>query len=173
MEFIMNVKKLCEMQEILDQRIMKEHGLEGKNLEDNKILALLVEICELANETRCFKHWSTKGPSEKGILLEEYVDSLHFFLSIANYRQYDVDRLYTVYLSDFESTATPLSLVTAFKDVMSKIIAMEQNQNPFYYIVAFEAYLNVGKLLGFTWEEIEQGYIRKNEINHQRQDNGY
>ena len=38
-----------------------------------------------------------KGPSEKSILLEEYVDSLHFFLSIANYRQYDVDRLYDVY----------------------------------------------------------------------------
>ena len=26
----MNVKKLCKMQEILDQRIMREHGLEGK-----------------------------------------------------------------------------------------------------------------------------------------------
>ena len=169
----MNVKKLCEMQEILDQRIMKEHGLEGKNLEDNKILALLVEICELANETRCFKHWSTKGPSEKGVLLEEYVDSLHFFLSIANYRQYDVDRLYDVYHSDFALSEAPQSLVAAFKDVMSKILEMENNQNPFYYIQAFGAYLHLGKLLGFSWEEIEQGYIRKNEINHQRQDNGY
>ena len=56
----MNVKKLCEMQKVLDDRIIKEHQLEDKNLEENKILALLVEISELANETRCFKHWSTE-----------------------------------------------------------------------------------------------------------------
>ena len=91
----MNVKRLSEMQEVLDDRIIKEHQLEDKNLEENKIFALLVEISELANETRCFKHWSKKGPSEESVILEEYVDSLHFFLSIANYHQYDVDRLYS------------------------------------------------------------------------------
>ena len=84
MKISMNVKKLSEMQKVLDERIVKEHGLEGKDLEENKILALLVEVNELANETRCFKHWSTKGPSEESVLFEEYVDSLHFFLSIAN-----------------------------------------------------------------------------------------
>ena len=144
----MNVKKLCEMQEILDQRIMKEHGLEGKNLEDNKILALLVEICELANETRCFKHWSTKGPSEKGILLEEYVDSLHFFLSIANYRQYDVDRLYDVYSSDFALTEAPQSLVASFKDVMSKILEMEQQPKS---ILLYSSIWSVFTFRKITW----------------------
>ena len=144
----MNVKKLCEMQEILDQRIMKEHGLEGKNLEDNKILALLVEICELANETRCFKHWSTKGPSEKGILLEEYVDSLHFFLSIANYRQYDVDRLYDVYRSDFALSEAPQSLVAAFKDVMSKILEMETQRKS---ILLYSSIWSVFTFRKITW----------------------
>ncbi|WP_338469316.1 dUTP diphosphatase [Niallia sp. XMNu-256] len=169
----MNVKKLCEMQEVLDNRIIQEHRLEGQNLENNKILALLVEICELANETRCFKHWSNKGPSENNILIEEYVDSLHFFLSIANDRQYDVEHLYKVYVSDFEVQQQETSLVTAFKEVMAKILTMEQNQDPFHYIQAFAAYLNLGKMLGFTWEQIEQAYIKKNEINHKRQDNGY
>ncbi len=169
----MNVKKLCEMQQALDNRIIQEHKLEGKNLEENKILALLVEICELANETRCFKHWSNKGPSEKNILLEEYVDSLHFFLSIANHRQYDVDRLYDVYLTDFEVKQEQASIVTAFKEVMAKILMMEQSQDPFHYIQAFASYLNLGKILDFSWEQIEQAYIQKNEINHKRQDNGY
>lgn len=27
--------------------------------------------------------------------------------------------------------------------------------------------------LGFTWEQIEQGYLNKNKINHQRQSEGY
>src|SRR3954451_21625663 len=97
----MNVKRLSEMQKVLDDRIIKEHQLEDKNLEENKLLGLLVEISELANETRCFKHWSKKGPSGVSLLLEEFVDSLRFFLSIANHDQYVVDRLYSQYLSDF------------------------------------------------------------------------
>ena len=32
----MNVKRLSEMQKVLDDRIMKEHGLENKDLEENK-----------------------------------------------------------------------------------------------------------------------------------------
>lgn len=169
----MNVKKLCEMQKVLDDRIMKEHQLEDKNLEENKILALLVEMSELANETRCFKHWSTKGPSEESVLLEEYVDSLHFFLSIANHYQYDVDRLYDVYISDFQPSTKQETLVTAFKANMEKILRMEKNQDSFHYIDAFATYLNLGKMLGFNWDQIEQAYMRKNEINHKRQDNGY
>jgi dimeric dUTPase (all-alpha-NTP-PPase superfamily) len=169
----MNVKKLSEMQKVLDHRIIMEHRLEDKDLEENKILALLVEINELANETRCFKHWSTKGPSEESVLLEEYVDSLHFFLSIANDRQYDVDHLYAIYERDFNSPEGPITLVTAFIDIMEKIILMEKKPDSYHYIDAFSAYLNLGKLLGFTPEQIENGYIRKNEINHQRQDSGY
>src|SRR3982751_2341359 len=138
----MNVKRLSEMQKVLDDRIIKEHQLEDKDLEENKILALLVEISELANETRCFKHWSTKGPSEESVLLEEYVDSLHFFLSIANHYQYDVDRLYDLYVNDFKPSIKQTTLVTAFKVNMEKILKMEKSQDGFYYIDAFAAYLN-------------------------------
>lgn len=169
----MKLKKLAEMQKVLDERIVLEHGLEGKDLEENKILALLVEICELANETRCFKHWSTKGPSKQMVLLEEYVDSLHFFLSIANGYQYDIDLLYDTYQKIFAQEAELPSLVTAFKEVMDRILLMEKKKDPYHFIAAFSAYLNIGKLLGFNWDQIEDAYIKKNEINHQRQDTGY
>ena len=67
-----------------------------------------------------------KGPSEESVILEEYVDSLHFFLSIANYYQYDVDRLYSqFYVNDFNPNDKPETLVTAFKDIMTKILKME------------------------------------------------
>jgi dimeric dUTPase (all-alpha-NTP-PPase superfamily) len=168
----MNVKKLAEMQKVLDERIVQEHKLAGKDLEENKILALLVEICELANETRCFKHWSTKGPSEQSILLEEYVDSLHFFLSIANSHEFDVDHLYKAYEKDFEYEIE-ISLVSAFKEIMAKILLMEKRKTPYHYIDAFSAYLNIGKMLGFNWEQIEDAYMKKNKINHKRQDTGY
>src|SRR5690625_4915991 len=95
----MNLTKLFETQRILDEKIVKEKGLEGQDLLDEKILALQVELGELANEWRGFKYWSTDQkartevfetsplPNEplvvkKNPLLEEYVDCLHFILSI-------------------------------------------------------------------------------------------
>ncbi|WP_071395185.1 dUTP diphosphatase [Bacillus tuaregi] len=169
----MNIKRLCEMQKILDERIVREHSLEGKNIAENKVLALLVEISELANETRCFKHWSTKGASENQVLLEEYVDSLHFFLSIANDYEYDVDRLLEIYTNELKQAGEERTLVASFILVTEKIVMMNKEKDAYHYINAFVAYLELGTRLGFTPEEIEQAYIRKNEINHQRQDNGY
>src|SRR5690625_1594587 len=70
------------MQRNLDKYIESNHQLEGQDLIEEKMLALLVELGEMANETRCFKFWSTKGKSDQGIILEEYVDNIHFLLSI-------------------------------------------------------------------------------------------
>lgn len=93
----MNLTKLFEMQKVLDERINKEKGLEGQDLLPQKILALLVELGELANEWRGFKFWSKRQfPTNlevhsidkegnvyyRNTLLEEYVDCLHFLLSI-------------------------------------------------------------------------------------------
>src|SRR5690625_3584703 len=111
----MNLEKLFEIQAELDKRIVEKHGLQNEDLLDKKILALQVELGELANEWRGFKFWSEdqepnicdlpKGTctcrdcemyycdkvhestvEAKNLyvnpLLEEYVDCLHFILSI-------------------------------------------------------------------------------------------
>lgn len=44
---------MFEHQKVLDDRIIKKHQLEDKDLIENKLVALLVEIGELANATRC------------------------------------------------------------------------------------------------------------------------
>lgn len=47
----------------------------------------MVELGELANETRCFKFWSTRQTGEKNRVLEEYIDCLFmilYFCNIAN-----------------------------------------------------------------------------------------
>ncbi|WP_345840755.1 dUTP diphosphatase [Bacillus sp. P14.5] len=61
----MNINELFQMQKALDTYIEKEHGLEEADLFQEKTMALLVEVGELANETRCFKFWSKKPASEK------------------------------------------------------------------------------------------------------------
>src|SRR5690625_3278853 len=90
----MNLAKLFEAQKELDERIVAEKGLEGQDLLDKKILALLVELGELAQNWRGFKFWSNDQEPRTELwddrlrfhnpLLEEYVDCLHFILSIGN-----------------------------------------------------------------------------------------
>lgn len=65
----MNLQKLFKAQKELDDRINKEKGLEGQDLLGKKILALLVELGELANEERSWKFWSENREPNKGRLV--------------------------------------------------------------------------------------------------------
>jgi len=83
----MNLQQLFTMQKELDHFIEKTQKIE-RDVFKEKGLALMVELAELANETRCFKFWSTKGPSAREVILEEYVDSIHFILSLGLLKGY-------------------------------------------------------------------------------------
>ena len=52
----MDLQKLFSIQKNLDDRILKLHNLQATPLLPKKLLALQVELGELANETRCFKY---------------------------------------------------------------------------------------------------------------------
>jgi dimeric dUTPase (all-alpha-NTP-PPase superfamily) len=181
---MMNLRKLYEIQAELDKKIVEKHNLQGgEDLLPKKILALQVELGELANEARFFKFWSkdqkprtkircnvltnygsyneTKNP-----LLEEYVDCLHFILSIGLELE-----------SDLEEVIDGVLFNPYYRENIT-----EQFRSLFYftshvlsgkYIKLFNAFYGLGKMLGFTCEEIEADYLRKNEINHTRQDNNY
>lgn len=168
----MELKELFEMQKELDEHIIKEKGLEGQDLMNNKVLALYVELGELANETRCFKHWSNKGPSPKERILEEYADCLHFILSIGLSLGMDY-KLQDKYYTNIFST----DVTKQFNIIFRAITILENDLN---YTLAERDYLNVvelflglGTLLGFTEEIIVQAYKDKNKVNHTRQENGY
>ena len=73
---------LFALQKQLDEEIAASHQVDYESTFSRRILALLVELGEFANETRCFKYWSYKGPSPKETILDEYADGLHFLLSL-------------------------------------------------------------------------------------------
>ncbi len=208
----MNLQTLFEMQKTLDERIVKKKGLEGQNLLSEKILALQVELGELANEWRGFKFWSehrepiTEAPcfmcdgeggymgcveapmielalvecsecngtgQARNPLLEEYVDCLHFILSIGN--EFGCSELNFIDFSHRESNVT-----NQFKYVFYTISSIDERlvckdmsdiKETFGYL--FGGFLELGEMLGFSWEQIEKAYIEKNQINHERQNNGY
>lgn len=164
----MNVEKLFKMQDALDRHIEEKHGLENTDLIEKKILALLVELGELANETRCFKFWSLKGPAAKESILAEYVDGVHFILSlgIACAFKDTVTEMTDV----VDKGQDPTSMfITLYRD----IVLFDQDRTESRYRQVFQDYLALGNLLGFSSEDIERAYVDKNQINYDRQKQGY
>ncbi len=186
----MNLNKLFELQKELDQHIIRKKGLQGQDLLDKKILALQVELGELANEWRGFKFWSEDqeprtevyyGPLEipdvgtyANPLLEEYIDCLHFILSIGLELGYQNVDPYAVNTS--KDIVTEFNLLFANVSsiwLSSTTVTGIKHHIKEDYRKALSIFLALGELLGFTWERIEQAYLKKNKVNHKRQENGY
>lgn len=161
----MNWEQLFSMQQQLDQYIQSNHNLKTSELFEKKILALLVELGELANETRCFKFWSHKNASERSIILEEYVDGLHFILSIGLDLNYHKEEIAVM--------TVDLELTELFNLVYSSIIALQQDQTSDNYKNLFGLFLALGEKLGYSEQEIKNAYDDKNQVNFTRQDTQY
>lgn len=161
----MDWSSLYDMQRELDNYIESRNDLHNKDVFQEKYLALLVEIGELANETRCFKFWSSKPPSEKDIILEEFVDGIHFLLSLGN----EIEHQY-------KSTPLPagdLSITAQFNQVFEKCTRFHQQPGATAYEQMMDSYLQLGELLGFSETDIKTAYYDKNEVNYERQNQGY
>lgn len=163
----MQLKKLFDMQKNLDAHIEAKHGLQREDLFNRKVLALLVEVGELANETRCFKFWSIKSSSPKDVVLEEFVDGIHFILSLGlecGFQEQSVE---------LPKMASSINVNEMFLNVYERIGIFQKSKALSDYVCLFETYLQLASLLGFTMKDIEKAYLLKNEVNYQRQENNY
>lgn len=173
----MNLQKLFEIQAELDKRIVENKWLQGQDLLDKKILALQVELGELANELpEYFKFWSNKKNNYKKAL-EEYCDCLHFILSIGNDLGVNEisDRHGITKINGSKTDQLTYQFLAISHNATDLYNTNKQAKElvPDHYSVIFKHLLKIGELLGFTWKQIEQAYLDKNKINHERQENGY
>lgn len=182
----MNLSKLFELQRQLDEHIEREHPpKDDEHRFEKKILALQVELGELANEWRGFKFWSHDQEPRTEMykfsplhneplivkmnpLLEEYVDCLHFILSIGSELGIDKKDSYLKSLNYYSINSW--DVLNYFGYVFSRIAKFSETvnvgkPNNYSFATAFSAVLQLGHKLGFTWEEIEQAYMEKNRIN--------
>lgn len=161
----MDWKSLFDMQEKLDAYIVEQHNLQTRDLFEEKILALFVELGELANETRCFKFWSNKPANEKSVILEEYVDNVHFIMSLGLMKGLS-----------FEGAGKNVSdtdLTGQFNRVFSSTLTFREQPEKIAFDTLFTEFLSLGRMLGFSEEDIQEAYYEKNKINFERQDEGY
>ena len=185
----MNLSKLFEAQKKLRERI----DYNGEDRFEKLILALLVEIGECANEWRGFKFWSTdqkprtnvvrQGKTHSGLparhlesynpLLEEYVDGLHFVLELGIEMKFIVQ----FDCGQYVSSGITKQFILVQQDVSTLYKSVNEDWDEedrcHAYVEVIQGYVGLGKMLGFTEKEIVQAYYDKNQINHERQNNGY
>ena len=152
--------ELLEMQKALDESILKEHGnVYDEEIAEKMKVALFVELGELMNEFPTkFKNWkkTAKDDREKGLV--EYVDALHFALSLFNHYQCNLFDL-----REYEQYHTNCNLSML-------LIGCVDNCR---YDDCLMYLFDIGNNLGFTWEEIYKAYKAKNQVNYERLANGY
>ena len=147
----MDIKKMLEAQKELDKANMKKGGLTEYPLEMVQT-AYRVELGELLQEWKQFKFWKlNKGEIDRDKMLEEWADCMHFALSLFIQEEIEEDiSKYCSYLETYEIIERCFNL---------------------YFVL--ENTLALGLKLGYTLEELEQAYWKKNKINWERIENNY
>lgn len=106
-------------------------------------------------------------------LLEEYIDVVHFALSIG----LDIDIKQEIFPEPIKYGDVVLQFnelfgqISYFASVLNRENEWEEVE--YEYERIWSLLFGLAGLLGFTWEQIEQAYLDKNSINHQRQESGY
>lgn len=159
------IQDLMKIQNELDTRIFTIHQTSRSQTRNDRILALLVEVGELANETRCFKYWSTKKASADEVIFEEFSDVVHFALSLGIDLDFKDEEVH------FEKSS--LSLNDQFHRVYACIHQFSKSQEKEDYVHMMQTIFTLADSLGLDAEGIRERYLLKNKKNHQRQDDHY
>lgn len=165
---LIELAELLEMQEALDMAILKEHGINEYPTENIK-LALCVELGEMLNELpTIFKHWKKTAKDNREKALVEYVDALHFALSLTNDEPQVYFRNESVNYDCLYCDGTP-QVIDAAGWMMASLsyITSPYTHNKLMHVFV------IGSILGFKWNEIYKAYKDKNEVNYQRLKEGY
>lgn len=163
-----NLNEIISTQIELDNFIEKNHKLIKRNLISRRKLALIIEISELCNEVRCFKFWSLKKPSHKDIILDEFVDCLHFILSIGLY--YGLNKMKFTVSKSTKNKKDNIQLSKTFTDLISSVSSLNSEKKVKAFI---KKLFQLAIDLNLTFNEIKKAYFSKNEINIKRQKENY
>lgn len=163
------IKEMLDMQEKLDEAIMKEYGLNEID-EENLRMAILDEVGELTHELKANWCWwkKTQAPVDKQKVLGELVDIWHFVLSYQNHFNFGEEARLS-YLNEEELSNGMLKRLRTKKSNLSKVLTR---------LVIFESsiipvLIAITEYLGFTIEQVYEAYCDKNKVNYQRLESGY
>ena len=148
----------------IDAEFKMHYGNDADIVRKNR-LELLVEIGELANETRCFKYWSMKQNGDKEKVLEEYIDCLFMTLYFSNITDISFNEEFPSSLNG-DIIDTFLSL-NRFASDISEVPNKDEIKR---VLVELD---HLAKLLDFTIEDLERVTNKKRKIIEERFNSEY
>lgn len=155
MKFLEEVyQKNKELDEIF---INKYSSIDKEMYKKNKI-ELLVEIGELANETKCFKYWTNKEPNRE-LIKEEYADCIIMTLCLFNYHDIELEDVKFKRILDINDQIAYLYKIASDYYFNDNRFVLEE--------ILFEL-INLASLLNISKEEIIESSLKKIELDTKR-----
>lgn len=160
----MNLNPLFEKQKELDEYIYKKNNVTAEEVFERKIVALLVELGELANELQFFKYWKESTNIDRQRAIEEYIDVIHFAIGLA------VD----LGVNGHEYIETqPQDLSKLFIGIANLATVLSLSKSKEHAKSLLNNVITLGYQLGLTEETVLAAYDEKNAINYERQNSNY
>lgn len=163
------LKYFSNIQNKLDNTILKNFNLTEIQTFEKRILAFLIELSEFINKEKDFKYWSKKKVIKKNILLEEYADGIHFLISIGNTLKINFNN----YLYKYPIKNNQITLTQLYLKCFEVYINFIKIKNEKRYFNVLNIFFALAKKMNFTEKELILSYKKKIKINYKRQINNY
>ena len=150
----------------LDDIFMSKYMDTEDKLYEKNCLELIVELCELANESKCFKYWTIKKP-DKELVLEEFADSLLMVLYMFN--TYNVDFVSTIDADSSDDILDEFNVIIR----MCTNLMNKDNITDIFLKEIFTRLIHIGKLLLLSDNEIIDACYKKIINNEERLNSDY
>lgn len=162
---MLNIKDIYKETKHLDELFALQYDIRSQEIIKKYKLELLVEFGELANETRCFKFWSTRQTGDKEKVLEEYIDCLFMILYFCNITNISLEEEFPV-VEEKDIITTFLTLYEYGSD-LSKNFERETIKKLLVEI------LYLASLLDFTLDDLVRETKKKSLIIQERLESDY
>ncbi|AVN58868.1 dUTP diphosphatase [Mesoplasma florum] len=161
------LKWLSAQQEFLDNKIIEKHNLTlDHEMFRKKLIAFWVELGEYANEEKSFKYWKQGAPGAKEVQLEEYIDGLHFIISLGNQINYNFE---TFNFNDLGYNNN----IDCYFELIKDLTALVNQPNDQTFSKILNSFLQIAKVQNYSEEDLIKTYKAKHEKNQQRQVENY
>lgn len=142
---MIDIKKIYKKEKIINEKFRKTYDYSNPNIFYKQVLQLIVELSELAYETKCFKYWKKDKASEVDVIISEYADCLMIILCFCDLSNIEITNLPKVYEKDIVK-----QFITLNK--LATQITMDDNKD--ILLQTLSNLLNLSKLLNFTDEDL-------------------
>jgi dimeric dUTPase (all-alpha-NTP-PPase superfamily) len=144
---MLNFKAIYEKERIINKEFKKKYDYSNPNIFYKQVLELIVELSELAYETKCFKYWKNETSSSAEITIAEYADCLMIAFCFCDLAGVELVNLVEIKEKDIVRQFIKLNkLASQIKMPLDKGLLLKILSN----------LLNLSKLLKFTDEELEK-----------------